>query len=188
MTCIVGLVHNGKTHLAGDSAGVDGLHIVVRKDKKVFMNGEFAMGFTSSFRMGQILHYDFNPPSFDTFVAKAKDDDDPVMEFMVRKFIPALRKAFKNHGFGRIEDNEESGGCFLVGFRGRLFQIDADYQVGENIVGYAAVGCGDSYAMGSLHSTGSHSALKPKRRLEAALEAAAEFSGGVCAPFNFVAS
>jgi ATP-dependent protease HslVU (ClpYQ) peptidase subunit len=186
MTCIVGIAHKGKTHLAGDSAGVSGLDIVIRKDKKVFTNGDFAMGFTSSFRMGQILQYDFKPPKFEDF-DKAKTDD-PLMEFMVREFITALRKSFKEHGFSRIDSNEETGGCFLVGTQGRLFQIDADFQVGENLMEYAAVGCGESYALGSLYTTGTHANLKPKWRLEAALEAAAEFSGGVCAPFNFVTS
>ena len=174
MTCIVGIAQNGKTYLGGDSAGVSGLDITVRKDKKVFTNGEFVMGFTSSFRMGQVLQYEFMPPEINT-------DDDDLMRYMVTKFIPEVRKTFKDTGYSR-------GGCFLVGVRGRLFQIDSDFQVGENIDGYAAVGCGESYAMGSLFTTGTDAKLKPKWRLEKALEAAAKMSGGVCAPFNFVHS
>ena len=179
MTCIVGLVRKGRVYLGGDSAGVSGLDIVARKDTKVFFNGEFIMGFTSSFRMGQVLQYDFKPPEIG-------DHDDDLMAFMVRKFIPAVRESFKEAGYVRVDSQRESGGCFLVGVRGRLFQIDSDFQVGENLMGYAAVGCGEAYALGSLFTTGSDKTLKPEWRLQKALEAAANFSGGVCEPFNFV--
>jgi ATP-dependent protease HslVU (ClpYQ) peptidase subunit len=181
MTCIVGLVNKGRTYLGGDSAGVSGLDITVRKDKKVFSNGEFVMGFTSSFRMGQVLQYDFVPPEVDD------DDDEDLMRYMVKKFIPEVRKVFKETGYSKIDSNREAGGCFLVGVRGRLFQVDSDFQVGENMSGFAAVGCGESYALGSLLTTDkADENLKPKWRLEMALLAASTFSGGVCEPFNFV--
>ena len=111
MTCIVGIVYNGVVHIGGDSAGVSGLDITIRKDKKVFTNGEFVMGFTSSFRMGQVLQYDFKPP-------KIKDVDDDLMAYMVRKFIPAVRESFRSAGYIKVEHQQEGGGCFLVGVRG----------------------------------------------------------------------
>lgn len=178
MTCIVGIAHKGKVYLGGDSAGVSGLDITVRKDKKVFQNGEFVMGFTSSFRMGQILQYTFVPP-------EVTIEDDDMMAYMVKKFIPAVRKCFKDEGYSAIESNREKGGCFLVGVRGRLFQIDTDFQVGEHLNSIAAVGCGEGYAYGALYTLQSGKA-DVEEKLEKALEAAAFFSGGVVAPFNFV--
>ena len=62
MTCIVGLVHEGVVYIGGDSAGVAGLSLVVRADEKVLRNGDFLMGFTTSFRMGQLLRYKLDPP------------------------------------------------------------------------------------------------------------------------------
>ena len=56
MTCIVGYLDKETVYLGGDSAGTDGNYSQhIRKDKKVFQNGPFIFGFTSSFRMGQIL-------------------------------------------------------------------------------------------------------------------------------------
>ena len=52
MTCIVGLIDGRRVWMGGDSAGVSGLDITVRADAKVFRNGDFLIGFTSSFRMG----------------------------------------------------------------------------------------------------------------------------------------
>lgn len=57
MTCIVGWVEEGQVWIGGDSAGVAKLDLRVRKDEKVFVSGEYVMGFTSSFRMGQLLRY-----------------------------------------------------------------------------------------------------------------------------------
>lgn len=62
MTCIVGLVHGDTVYMGADSAGVSGLDLRLRKDSKVFLRGEFVMGFTTSFRMGQLLQHKFVPP------------------------------------------------------------------------------------------------------------------------------
>ncbi|WP_245320978.1 hypothetical protein [Bradyrhizobium sp. NAS96.2] len=61
MTCIVGLVDKGQVFIGGDSAGVNAerLALVVRNDRKVFRNGDFVMGFTSSFRMANFSHSNF---------------------------------------------------------------------------------------------------------------------------------
>jgi hypothetical protein len=55
MTCIVGLRQGGKVFIGGDSAGISGWDVTVRADPKVFLSGPYAMGFTSSFRLGQLL-------------------------------------------------------------------------------------------------------------------------------------
>jgi ATP-dependent protease HslVU (ClpYQ) peptidase subunit len=49
---------------------------------------------------------------------------------------------------------------------------------------YAAVGCGESYALGALHAM--EPTLSPKKRITRALEAAAFFSNGVTAPFHIM--
>lgn len=176
MTCIVGLIHDGKVYIGGDSAGVAGTNIQNRKDIKVFKNGPFVMGFTTSFRMGQLLHYTLKVDE------KIKPKQD-VMEYMVKTFIPTVQKCLKDGGW--VSDGKQ-GGNFLVGFKGRLFEIQSDYQVAEIQEEYNAVGCGEFYAKGSLYSN-SH-IEDPRERVHNALEAAAHFSSGVCGPFNIICS
>lgn len=178
MTCIVGIVHEGKVYIGGDSAAVWGgtLGIVVRNDRKVFRNGDFVMGFTSSFRMGQLLAFNFNPP-------KPRQGAD-VFAYMVTDFIDAARQRMKDGGFARVKDNwSEQGGTFLVGYAGRLFQICDDFQVGESTHGFDAVGCGDHMALGALYA--STETKDPIERLTTALKAAETFSAGVRGPFHF---
>ncbi|MFC0600378.1 hypothetical protein [Streptomyces palmae] len=177
MTVIVGLVHNGRVHLGGDSAGVSGFSITVRRDPKIFRNGPYAMGFTTSFRMGQLLHHAFKAP-------KPKGDLD---RFMTTVFVDALRSCLKDGGWARKESDQEQAGTFLVGIHGRLFTVHDDYQIAEPADGYAAVGCGDEYALGALHATANLD-LKPRKRLTLALEAAGYHSAGVSAPFTYTST
>lgn len=175
MTCVVGLRYGGTVFIGGDSAGSDEGYVSIRSDPKVFLNGEFLFGFTSSFRMGQLLRYSFTPPKM-----HAGED---ISRFMAVDFIDQVRLCLKSGGFARCTDESESGGTFLVGFRGRLFFIDSDYQVGEPASGYDAVGCGRAVALGSLYESSSQD---PVTRVRNALEAAAYFCDGVRPPFTIL--
>lgn len=186
MTCIVGIIDAGKIIMGGDSAGVAGFSVVTRTDPKVFINEQYIIGFTTSFRMGQILMFAKLP------VCNVKKPDD-VYKFMVTKFIPAIRKIFSEEGYLKKSNEVEQGGTFLVGLKGQLFSICDDFQVGIEKYKYASVGCGDSIAYGSLHSTEWANKenkirvetpfVSAEERVRIALEAAATFSAGVCPPF-----
>lgn len=171
MTCIVGLVEDGNVYIGGDSAGVAGLSISIRSDEKVFGNGPFIMGFTSSFRMGQLLRYKLAPPQ------QTVHQSD--MEYLVNDFITAAQTCFVESGFG----DKRTGGCFLLGYKEKLYRVDSDFQVGMPAANYEAVGCGADLALGAMYAS---KGKKPEERILLALEAAAKFSGGVAAPFVLV--
>lgn len=177
MTCIAGVVHEGSVVIGGDSAGVGGTDITLRRDPKVFTNGELVIGFTWSFRMGQLLHHKLKPPPL--------ADGADLYRYMVTDFVDSVREALKTGGFARAVNERESAGTFLVGVRGRLFKVESDYQVGESLDGYDACGCGEGYALGVLHIT---SRIPPFQRLALALRAAAHHSSGVSAPFRYVST
>lgn len=170
MTCIVGLKHKNTIYMGGDSAGVGGLSLIIRADEKVFNVGQFLIGYTSSFRMGQLLRYKLNVPK-----QSANKTD---MEYLVTDFIDSIRALFKDNGFG-CKDGQ-SGGTFLLGYKNNLYQIQNDYQVIKSLFDFDAVGCGDDIALGSMYSTQNK---KPKERIRMALEASSKFNAGVHAPF-----
>lgn len=180
MTCIVGLVQNGKVYIGGDSAGIGGWNLTIRKDRKVFKNGEFLIGGTASFRMIQLLHYAFEPPKVPPFC----DTDEAIEKFMATTFVDAIRKCFKEGGYATKSNEQESGGQFLIGFRGHLFDIQNDYQVQEALDGYDAIGCGLEVALGSLYVTSNPDlGSNPRRCVVLALEAAEHHNAGVRGPF-----
>jgi hypothetical protein len=174
MTCIVGFTNGSDVSIGGDSAGVGGLDLTVRADEKVFLLGEFVFGFTTSFRMGQLLRYKLTPPPF-----LEKQD---AFEYMATSFIDRVRTVLKDGGFATKEKEVEQGGTFLVGIRGRLFSVQSDYQIAESASRFEAVGCGEQIARGAMYALDETEATAEQRILKA-LEAAERFSAGVRRPF-----
>ncbi len=177
MTCIVGLVEQGEVYIGGDSAatGENGFQTLLTS-YKVFCIGiqetRMLLGCTTSCRMMQLLHYALPLPLY-------KEGMD-VEEYLVVHFIEAVRDCFQRGGFAEREDEREEGGNFLVGFQGRLFEVQSDYQVSEPVNGYGAVGCGAPCALGALYVT-TH--LPAEARVAEALKAAAYHNAYVKPPF-----
>ncbi len=179
MTCIVGLVEKtGAVWLGGDSAsGNTGTyHVNPVRAPKVFRRGALVFGFTSSWRMGQLLQ--FRLPEL--------EPRPDLPEWLATTFVDAVRKTLLDGGYAKKENNVEQAGEFLLGVRGRLFVFDSDFHVGEPADPYAACGCGQAYALGALHATRSFTNWAPRNRLRTALEAAASYSAYVRAPWRFV--
>jgi len=178
LTCIVGVIDQDKggVVMGGDSAGVGGWDLSMRKDPKVFINGSCIMGFTSSFRMGQLLRYKLKVPE--------RKPGQELFEWMVSDFVDAVRASLKDGGYAVKDKDQESGGTFLVGVAGHLFTVHADYQVEEESANFAACGCGEQIAKGALHALGN--APTADTRVRVALEAAERFSAGVRAPFTIL--
>lgn len=181
MTCIVGLLHKGKVYIGGDSAGVSGLSIEVRSDTKVFKRGPFIMGFTTSFRMGQLLMCKLKVPK-----QKKKQKD---YDFMVTTFVDAVRKCLKDGGFATKKNEAEIGGTFIVGYKNNLYYVESDYQVAIPSAPYTAVGCGGTLATGAMYALiGKTNIINPRKVIEKALQAAVQFNGGVRPPFTIIDS
>jgi len=176
MTVIVGLEHKGCVYIGGDSAGVAGMQMNIREDKKVFETGEYIIGCTTSFRMIDLLKYKLH-------VNKQEDYVDDI-RFMATTFIDSVIECFAQNGFGKRSDNDGyEGGSFLVGYRGKLYSIADDFQVGISAHKYNAVGCGAEIAKGAMFAC---KIADPVKRINVALEAASTFSAGVRPPFHVV--
>jgi ATP-dependent protease HslVU (ClpYQ) peptidase subunit len=177
MTCIVGYVDNGSVFIGGDSAGSNGYGIRTYVHPKVFLNGEFIMGYTSSFRMGQLLEHSLDVPKY------IPDLHDSIYKFMCTTFIDNVRQCLIDGGYATVTSNEEQGGVFLIGFKGHLFRIESDYQVAECSEAYDAVGSGQFYALGALYASTKEYI---EDRIKEALECAEYFTPGVRGPFNIL--
>ncbi len=172
MTCIVGLIEQDRVYIGADSAAVAGWTRRQSLVKKVFRRGPFLIGYTTSFRMGQLLEHQLEVP------AQAARESD--MSYMVNRFIESTRSLLKERGFAKIESNNETGGQFLVGYNGRLYSIESDFQVGQMADGFDAIGSGSDYALGAMAALGD---VAPKRRITRALTIASRYNMGVCPPF-----
>jgi hypothetical protein len=93
--------------------------------------------------------------------------------YLIVDFIDALRTCLKEGGFAKREDEKEVGGKCLLGFQGRLFLIDSDYQISESQDDYAAIGIADDVALGVLYAK-KDMGMPPKQRLHLAFAFSSE--------------
>jgi ATP-dependent protease HslVU (ClpYQ) peptidase subunit len=183
MTCIVAVSDGKKAVMGADSAGVAGYFTVARGDKKMFRVGGALMGGAGSFREIQALECGLK--------ASFPKDAAALRKYLRTKFVDNIRKVLKDAGCVKNDIGVETmTSKFLLAVHGRVFNIQADFQVGENCVSFGrsfdAAGCGHELAMGAMHAA---LCVVDKPSLDyiatAALVAAETFSAGVRGPYHF---
>jgi ATP-dependent protease HslVU (ClpYQ) peptidase subunit len=168
MSCVVGLLQNGKLYL-----GSDGLATTEDGERrpviciKIFTNKDYLIGYTGSVRHGQILTPKFfDPPN------------------NIYELPDAAREAFEAKGAMLLSDNGQqlTASNFLIGYQGRLFEILIDFQMNEVYGNFTSIGSGATYAMGSLFATKKWNS--PERRIKNALDAAKEYDRSCGRPYT----
>jgi ATP-dependent protease HslVU (ClpYQ) peptidase subunit len=173
VTCIVAVEADGIVYMGSDHAGSNGYTLTPVEASKTFTNGPLLIGYTTSFRMGQILQYGLIVPSH----TLSWDLD----RWVATDLMVAVRATFEAHGWNQTEKNVATGGNFLMAVGGRCYEIQSNYSFLRSATGEYAVGSGENHALGSLHTTRGQ---EPAVRVMRALEAAAEHCTGVAGPFD----
>ena len=173
MTCIVGVVDKGRVWIGADSCGSNGWNRAPYLARKVFKRGEFLIGYTTSFRMGQLIEH--------CLEVRPRQEKESSDAFMTIAFAGALRECLKEHGALKVESGVESCGTMLVGYRGELFLVEDHFHALRSANGYAAVGIGYMVALGALAAT-TH--WRPRSRVMNALRISGEHCEGVGPPFH----
>lgn len=168
MTCIAGIIDSsGVGHIASDSIGSNGHTKSTYKNKKIFSKGSMLIGYTSSYRMGQLLEHSLTLPE--------RKVSQTVEHYMYVDFVKAVRELLKTNGFLRVESNEESIGTFLILTDGRLFKMCGDLSLLESGDDFDACGSGEDYALAVLHTLKEQGKMTPKSMLTAAIATASKY-------------
>lgn len=176
MTCIVGFSIKGKVYIGGDSAATSPYFQTIRKNAKVYRTGPCLIGTSGSCRVCDLLQYALTVPE--------RHADVSVDRWLRTTFMDAVRDCLKAGGVAQKEkEAEESPTDFLLGYEGRLFYVGSDYQIGEAVDPYDAVGCGGNFAKGAMAAMLAIGGIEPERMIELALEAAERNDSTVCRPF-----
>ncbi|MEE8524607.1 MAG: hypothetical protein V3T72_11805 [Thermoanaerobaculia bacterium] len=193
MTDVVAVTDGQRVVIGADSAAISDREIHIRATPKVFRNGPYAVGFTTSWRMGQILNHLVELPE-----PPRRLDDEQLERFMVTEVIETIRDAFTRHGFVKTArvalsseitvEGQAMGGAFLIGIDGCIFEIREDFQVVRPGRRFAAVGAGAVLSLGALRALERLPDLSLEERTLAALEAAQDYSPAVRAPFRLVST
>lgn len=181
MSCIVGYIDrkSGIVYIGADSCCSNGKTKSTQNVDKAFhtyRNPNIVIGSTSSYRHINLLRY--------SNIFGGDIGEELTQEKIVCRVIPVVMNMFQN---GVVTEPEEDRGAnFLVGGCGKLFKVQSDYSVLEPDDGYAAVGCGEEVALGSLYATTEHGYYPPIEHIRIALEAAEKHCLGVQRPFIIV--
>lgn len=168
MTCIVGLIDkDGVAHLASDSLGSNSYTKSTYKNQKIFKKDKLLIGYTSSYRMGQLLEHQLNLP--DRKVGQTLDN------WMYVDFVNAIRKLLKDNGFLKVDSNKEEIGTFIVAGEGRLFIMQDDLAVLESDELFDACGSGEDHAKAAVYQLLKNTKLSPKQILEEAVNTASRY-------------
>lgn len=178
MTIVAGICREGRVLLGSDAAMATSDFIAAMAGSKLVeldtLRSKLALGYTTSFRFGQILQYEVSPPT---------DSRNDAHEYLIRDFVPAVRTGLEGAGWLKKKDDREEIGDALIGYRGRLFALRSDLSVQETRDGLDAVGSGCAYAFGAMRAALALG-VEPQRALVAGLDAAAHFNPYVLGPFD----
>lgn len=175
MTAIVGLVHNGKVWMGGDSAYSTEDEVWIQRDPKVFRRGDILIGTAGLGRFESVMRYLVEIPR----IRKGMD----VGYWVNVDLASEVRKALIADGYAHDAGAFEVKDCqAMIGVMGDLFVLDSDLCGWRTLCGYAVIGSGEGPARASLHETAK---LQPRTRLKRALERAAAETTGVRPPFTY---
>jgi ATP-dependent protease HslVU (ClpYQ) peptidase subunit len=183
MTCIVAVTDGNTVVMGADSLiSYGGLGSpLAEATGKIFYCGPFLIGVCGSVRFVQILR--------ECFTAPLHTGAGEIVTFLVREFVPALKRTLHEHGWLHNANGQDETGCdqnrslALIAHGGRLFLLQADFSVIENRDGYEAIGSGDELALGAVFAMRRENAT-PWIQVETALAAASKFSTGCGEPFE----
>lgn len=179
MTCIAAVAKDGKVYIGGDSAMTDeGAGIVSRMHlPKVFIKGEYIVGYAGSARFGKLMQHVFTYPDVPARI-KTSEQLDAFLNGIV---VTSFRKQAQELS---LEKEEKEDFQVLVGLRGHLFEFDGDWAMFELSKNYNAVGSGAGVALGSLYTT--ETWKDPNKRIRVALEASSLYTPFVGEPFDIL--
>lgn len=180
MTIIAGLCvreKGEKTHrvfIGADSLGSNGWTSRPSSSSKIWKKAGFIFGISGSYRVGQAIRYQFYPPSHENHIST----DDYMYDIWLR----ALTQTMRTNGAMTVDkENFSMDASLLVGYRGRLFTLQADFSMIEQADGLHAIGAGYEVCLGALLAL---DGKKPRARLVQAMTIVGQVQpGAVGAPY-----
>jgi ATP-dependent protease HslVU (ClpYQ) peptidase subunit len=150
MTTLIAYQGDGFCVIAADSQTTFGnLKANCSPMGKIAVNGKFLIAAAGTVRGMNIIQHSFNPPAI-----RNKDLD----RYMVRSFIPALRKEFIDAGYDMKDaaDIASHDNDFIIAVNGTLYFIDEVYGIERNKENLHVSGTGRQLALGAAVALGIH--------------------------------
>jgi ATP-dependent protease HslVU (ClpYQ) peptidase subunit len=181
VTTLIGIQLDDRCVIAADSQITeDNQRTVATATPKIISVGKYLLGITGDARPGDILAYNWNPPSY--------KGADPI-QWMGKKILPSILAAFKENSYDPFEATKEkdAGFDYLVAFNGNLFHIAVDLSFIQSDYGCYGLGSGGAYGLGYLYGLGTRALrIDPVKHAEKAVEIASVLDVNTCPPIQLV--
>ena len=171
MSVVVGVEGDDCAYLAADSLVCAGNACELITEPKIWECEGFGIGVVGDWAHLQAIRYHLEVEA---------PGEDPE-HWIVHLLIPALRKAAADAKVWVGVDKKSRALTVIVAVAGRIFTINDDWALSRSAFGYAAIGSGSSYALGSLACRG---ARDGQRRAALAVRAAARHCTEVREPVH----
>lgn len=168
MTCIIALEVDGGVWIGSDAWLGDGATVDRVSAPKVHRAGPWVVGYAGIAGHAQAVldHLEVG--------VRSKRAHDAWIRAVFRRAAKAALASLPS-------DDDGLQAVFLVLVDGRVWSVDGSCAVTRSAHGYAAIGAGAAVALGALHAT---AGKEPRKRILAALHAAAAHADGVAPPFH----
>ena len=176
MTCIVAKVVDGIIHMAGDKLGSNGYTKTISQRPKIFKNCDFIIGYTTSFRMGQLLEFTWSPPE--------KGENQTEDNYIYNTVVGSIKNILTSDGFAK----DREGGEFLFGYNGKLYHMFNNFSIFE-IEEYTSCGCGADMAIATMYTLSNVNLVEDlsiEGQLSLAIESASSVMTGVSVEYDYL--
>lgn len=181
MTVIIGLEHDGKVYLGGDSYCGDGDAVDLCDTPKVFKIGPFGIGICGSIKCEQLFA--------DAVELNIKNKKKFDRKWIQSTLTDIVRETM--HSKGAFDKNERhmmpDDSMFLIAYDGQLYIFESDFSLWRSKRGYASIGAGSPYARGAMEALVKDKSLTPEEKVLRSLEAAENLSSFVNGPHTIIA-
>lgn len=177
MTVIAAIISGDRVLMGADSFIQEGNRLLCDTQSKLWRLGDMVMGGSGRLLVADAIQYGFRLPP----VPEGQSED----AYMRLTLPDTLRGYLQERGLMYTPEGENLETCeasLLIGWRGRIWEVDGNLSVCETVEPYNAIGSGGDIARTALHCLPG----SPRERLAGALEAAAQFSVTVSAPFTYL--
>jgi hypothetical protein len=137
--------------MGADSQGTfNEYRILYMKDHKIIDNNGILIAGCGIGRGMNLLQRGWKAPKPTSKLTPEKLDN-----WMVKTFIPGMRKVFVDGGYDMKDDGDYAKyeNVFLIAVQGHIYVVDEDYSVDRDSRNYFTSGSGGDFAQGSLYSS-----------------------------------
>ena len=176
MTTIAAIQGNGWVVMGADTqATYHEYRKVQMTDHKVIENNGILIAGCGIGRGMNLLQRAWKAPK-----PKANSTPEELDVWMVKTFIPSMRKLFVDNGYDMKDDGDYARfeNLFIIAVQGIVYVIDEDYSYDRDIRHYITSGSGGDFAQGALYYAGPKIFTNisiAKKAMMKAIDAAKEF-------------